>query len=531
MKNLIVGIALGIMVMMIVMDCGFCDDNKHKASICERCDSNSDCISVLSCEDLYNLDTGQSAGNYCIDRSDRVCRIGDDLIGKLPSSIMLSAAQEVINADESNAGNTITITAMVTVKSNVQSGKEVTFEITAKPAGSLASINPATAVTDANGEATTELSAGTVAGGIVIKGTVEDVSGEVTVTVAAGAPTGIVAVGSTEQYICCECKDFAVQLVDQFENAVHEAGVEVSITATTEAEYSITDPTITTNSNGRGIFEFCFVAEINDTATITAAITTPVTCSVNFLVTKRGDCLLETFLGEPAYRMNTLQTHPDLIRCEDLSCSNCIEDHTCNALGGPVIGSFFNPEIQSAIYNGNANIVFIYRGLTVGNWADTIVDGAIVGGLCGESFPGGPVNACSGVETEFFIDPEYYDTDTEELYLLFCGIPINNGNTEFEIETFYFPVFTDPDIVYLEACGVYGNMTVAANLETAGGVLSGAITEASLQDFFEELMPEMWGLVESMIGEPDTLCGVELAYSVRMNFTSVSVDLYLVPVP
>jgi len=104
----------------------------------------------------------------------------DDGVTPAQLKIELTAGPATISVAE-----TATIKAKVNKNGSVQIGKEVSFEVTSKPTDSSASVDPATSVTDANGEATTTLSAGTKAGEIVVKGTVDSESAEVTVAVTA----------------------------------------------------------------------------------------------------------------------------------------------------------------------------------------------------------------------------------------------------------------------------------------------------------------------------------------------------------
>ncbi|UCD84015.1 MAG: hypothetical protein JSU92_12115 [Deltaproteobacteria bacterium] len=91
---------------------------------------------------------------------------------------------EVTAAPGVSSGGTVIVTARVTAEdSTVQVGKEVSFEITTKPTGSAAAVDPATGTTDADGKAIGELSAGTVTGTIVLQATVEGESDSATIIV------------------------------------------------------------------------------------------------------------------------------------------------------------------------------------------------------------------------------------------------------------------------------------------------------------------------------------------------------------
>ncbi|UCD84008.1 MAG: hypothetical protein JSU92_12080 [Deltaproteobacteria bacterium] len=452
------------------------------------------------------------------------CDCDDDETNGCTQAMTLTAAQTSISADDSDAGSTVTITA------TLHCAGEVSFAVANDGCFTGASVSPATATAVADGDATTELTAGTLMGDIVVTATVGNLSEEVTVTVNPGVAAGLDVVDGIEQYICCECTEFAVQLVDAFGNAAPESAVDVTLTAESEDEIawiieeSEDTVTVATDAAGQGVFEVCYEGE--GELDITAAVTVPAS-TVGLTLTTRDYCDLGSFLeGQPAFRAVTLAMHADLVRCEDECCSNCIGDHTCNSMGGPVIGSFVNPELQGALDNGDANIIFVFKGLEYPP-DDLMVDAAVVGGLCGA--PAGPEMSCTGDETEFFVDPTFYDADTGNLNLMLCGLQVTDGASDMELGSLDLPFPADPEPVVLELCNLYASTTVSDDEETASGELSGSIPEVNLQNLVEAMMPGMWELAKSMIGEADTLCKGEPAYSVRMEFTSEIVELHELP--
>ncbi len=232
------------------------------------------------------------------------------------------------------------------------------------------------------------------------------------------------------------------------------------------------------------------------------------------------------FLGEPAFRVNALEIDEKRVRCEDPSCSNCKEDRSCNALGRIVAPATDLPTLVPP----DVNLIFIYRGLTKDNWTGTIVDGAIVNGLCG--IPDGPAT-CLGEETEFFIDPATYDPVTKELSLVLCDIPVTEGYTEIKVETLSLSFSTDPGPLSLELCNSVINGTVTSDLSRIIGELwTGAITEESLRDFVWYMLGDIVFImdpVRATFGVPDTECDSEPAYSFRAIFSATIVTLYEVP--
>lgn len=241
---------------------------------------------------------------------------------------------------------------------------------------------------------------------------------------------------------------------------------------------------------------------------------------------------LELFLGEPAFRVDTLQIDEELVRVDD--DPECMEDRSCNALGG-FVASMANPNLQMALDEGLANIIFIYRGLTEDNWeGPTDIICAAINGLCG--VPDAPAD-CEGGETEFYIDPAYYGPTPEQpnlgekdLHLVFKDITVTAGYTEVDVEELSLPFPIDDELVNLIACNLIASGTVEPDLSGfSDGLLTGAITEDSFAELVEEGIGIPWDFAKLFLGEPDTDCDGDPAYSVLMISTGIALTLYEVP--
>ncbi len=601
MKNLIIGILLG---MMVIIGCGD-DDSEPKAGICEMCNQDSDCEADLECEGLYDLDTGQPVGEYCIDGPTRVCKIGEGLAGldtkpiatasadlttgvapltvKFTGSVSegdapfsyewnfgdgessteqnpthiydtvgtftaaftvtdadgdndsnsvvikvvqltieLTATPTTINIDDSNAGTTITITAKVTAESSAQAGKEVNFEVFAKPAGSLASVDPAADVTDANGEATTELSAGIVVGEIVVKGTVGNVSDEVTVTVTTGAAAGVIK-GPIEVIICPTIGfTFTAQLADAFGNDVEQAGV--SVTFSTD-NGTLTTSTVTTDDSGQA------TAELSSLGASTAVVTATYINTVTFDPVTGGDPLLMPPTaaeieseGPPSFRTNTLIIDPDT---------------TNNKFG--LIGFLVNEDLDAAMKDGTVNLIYAARDLTKVTGTNPFMFVGVTG-LCGA--PEGDVVDCTGVETEYYIDPD--SLDDCDYPLIFTKGTVTDGALSVTLGELELSFPVEDEIIPLKLCDVEVAGTVTTGpWAIKGNKIDGSIANtcqagcASLSGFItvDELCilvdvalgPGMCELAKGLLGDPDGDCSGEDAYSMRLLFKANEVSLYEAP--
>lgn len=437
--------------------------------------------------------------------------------------IELTADKETISADDSFAGDTVTITAKVTKNVSVQAGKEVSFAVTTRPTGSLASVGPATNVTDTNGEAITTLSAGTVAGEVVVKGTVDNKSDEVTITVTAPTLAGIAAIGGIEQYICSDSRALTVQLIDVFGNEVKESGKEVTFSATTG---TISPVSVFTDSDGRATSVLIAPGLTIDDSVIVTATLTFNGSTVSFTLTRVAVPHLACFFGEPSFRLNTL----------------VIDGDTTNNEFGKM-ASDLNLLLQNVFDDGNINLIFVLKNLTEENRVGpTTVIWASLSGLCGA--PAGPATiSCTGTEVEFFIDPASYDSVTGEVKTWADG-NITDGNLSVISSGITMPVIPYYDIILeLPICDVDIAGTVNAQLtEIAGsmieetycpdgcGTIAGVITKEDFCDLIDSIMP---GFCEIIIFEygltTDTDCAGEPAFSVRMLYAGTSVTLYEVP--
>ncbi|UCD84039.1 MAG: PKD domain-containing protein [Deltaproteobacteria bacterium] len=599
MKKLIIGFVLG---MMAIVGCG--DEDEPKAGLCEMCNQGSDCKSDLSCDKLYNLETNLPVGEYCIDGPTRVCEIGGDLLGldsqpiaaasadltsgyapltvnftgsvsegNAPftyewdfgdsetsteqnpahtygaagaftvvftvkdadgdsdsSSVGIEAARlaieltidpATISADDSVA-STVTITANATGGGNVQEGKEVSFEVTAKPIGSLASVDPATDITDNNGEATTTLSAGTVIGEITVNGTAGGVTAEATVTVTAGTPAGIKAKEVNPiSVITCPTTGFTftAQLVDAFGNNVGQAGV--SVTFSTD-NGTLATPTVTTDDSGQAtaflILTGGVTAEVEATYANTV-IFDPVTGGDPLVIPpSAGEIVSE---GLPGFRTKTA-----IIDTNTIS----------NRLG--LISILVNEDLNGAVENGTINLLFSARLLVQVTGTNDIM---FVGftGLCGA--PGTDTAACTGTETNYFIDPASLDGCGYPL--MFAKSAVIDGGLLAALPEITLGFPAGGDVIELKLCGVEIKGTVTMDPWAIAGdrivdpycpggcaSLSGFLSKSELCKLVDlALGPGMCGLAVALLGNPDGECSGEEAYSLRMLFRANEVTLYEAP--
>jgi hypothetical protein len=471
--------------------------------------------------------------------------------------ISISVSQPIISADDvfgPPPHGPITLKAAITADGNLPAGpssRVVEFEVIYSPdPGALPLGTPTVAtITDENGIATTWIVAGglpTKAGPVIIKVTVPVCNDNATITVEPGLPvsgvTGLCAwderasaIGLTERDVCEEI-ELVVLLAkaDQFFNPIPTLPIVGETINFTSADVTPNPGTDATDANGlaRSVVDASGLTP-GSSAIVEASWTGTTTLTVDFTLTKVEVPHLACFLGEPAFRVDTLKISAELVRCEDLACSNCLADRSCNSLGG-LAASITNPELQAAVDEGEINLIYIYRGLTVDNLAGpTTVVGAAVNGLCG--VPYAPAN-CEGGEIEFFIDPAYYDPVTKELNLAFPTV-IEAGYTEVDVGTLSLPFPTDLGPVELTLCNLIVSGTVyEKNGELSGitgGLLTGAITEDSLKELIEKGMGMPWDLAKAVLGDSDTICTVygidKPAYSVRLESSAIAVDLYELP--
>jgi hypothetical protein len=154
--------------------------------------------------------------------------------------------------------------------------------------------------------------------------------------------------------------------------------------------------------------------------------------------------------------------------------------------------------------------------------------------LCG--VPDAPAD-CEGGETEFYIDPAYYGLTPEQpnlgekdLHLVFKDITVTAGYTEVDVEELSLPFPIDDELVNLIACNLIASGTVEPDLSGfSDGLLTGAITEDSFRELVEEGIGIPWSIAKLFLGEPDTDCDGDPAYSVRMISTGIAITLYEMP--
>ena len=438
-------------------------------------------------------------------------------------AIELTANPTSINADDSDAGDTITITA------TVKCGGSVGFEITKVPTGSAASLDPAAGVAVINGETTTELIAGTKTGKIVVKAMVDSESDEITVTVTAGAPVGIIE-GPVEVITCPTILfTFTAQLADAFDNAVEQA--DVSVTFDTDAGELVT-PTVTTDDVGQAT-----AGLISNSLTVgeEAVVTATYNITVTFDMVTGGDPLLipptaaeVVSGGTPSFRTNTLIIDPDT---------------TGNILG--LIGFLVNEDLDAAMKDGTVNLIYAARDLVTVSGDNEIMFVGVTG-LCGA--PAGPSTIpCTGAETDYYIDPASLDE---------CGYPlifakgtVTDGALSVSLGELSLSFPVEGDIIPLKLCDVEvaGKVTeepwaiagnkidgsVANTCQDGCASLSGFITKTELCKQIIFVLPPGPGECESMLrgllGDPDGECSGEEAYSMRLLFSANEVTLYESP--
>jgi hypothetical protein len=260
---------------------------------------------------------------------------------------------------------------------------------------------------------------------------------------------------------------------------------------------------------------------VGESATVRATLADPAD-SVDYTLTKVETAVLDTFLGEPGFRLQTLQLDGEGIRIDD--DPGCVAARTCNSLG--MAGDLANPEIEKAFTGGVANVIIVFRGLTKDNLADAVVDGAVFNGACGTA--DAPVT-CTGAETEYFVESGYYDADTREVTFSFCGIPIKDGHAEFLVESLSLPFPADPEPVTLTLCNLLITGTMDSEMtQISDMLLTGALSEAGLKVLVEALLGATmpWDMVVGLIGAPDTQCdNAEPAYSARFVANAVAVTI------
>ncbi len=429
-----------------------------------------------------------------------------------PVTIELTASLATINADDSNAGTTITITAEVT------GGSNVAFEVTEKPTGSTASV-PAAGVAVASGEAATELSAGTVTGTIVVTGTVGEVSAEAAVTVTAGAPAGIIK-GPIGVLPCPEPVKiaFPTQLVDAFDNPAPQAGVSVTFDT---SEGSLAKTTVTTDDIGQA------TAGLLLAEGLTAVVTAIYINGVTFDMVTGGDRLLippnaaEIELASPpSFRTNTAIIDPDT---------------TDNILG--LVGFLVNEDLDGAMKDGTVNLIYALGELeTVSGENDIMFIG--VTGQCG--VPGTVVN-CTGTQIEYYIDPGSLDDCNYPL--IFAKGTVTDGALSVSLGELILGFPVDDLVIELKLCDVEVAGKVKVDLsEITGDIvestycpggcasLAGFITEDELCALVDAaLEPGMCDLAKGLLGDTDGDCSGEPAYSMRLLFKANAVDLFEAP--
>ncbi len=396
-------------------------------------------------------------------------------------------------------------------------------------------------MTDGNAIATTWIVAGglsTKAGPVIIQAGIPDYIDKAMIVVEPGWSTTKVglcawdertsAIGLTEMDVCEEV-DLTVLLAyaDQFANPIPSLPISGEVITFTSASVSPNPGTDTTDANGlaRTTIDASGLSP-DDEVGVTASWSA---LNVPYTLTKTGVTHLACFLGEPAFRVDKLEIPSLLVRCEDVACSNCLDDRTCNSLGG-LAASITNPELQAALDEGEANVIFIYQGLTVDNLlGPTTVIGAAINGVCGVPYAPGD---CVGGELEFFVEPSFYDPVTKELNIAF-PTTIVAGYTEVDVGTLGFSFPTDLGPVELTLCNLIVSGTVYVDSgELSGienGLLTGAITEDSLRELIEKGMGMPWDLAKAVLGSYDTQCNGDNAYSVRLESSAIAVNLYEVP--
>lgn len=450
---------------------------------------------------------------------------GDD--GKkeevIPLSIELTAAPATINADDSNAGNTVTVTAKVTLDGSVQEGKEVSFAVTTAPTGSLASVAPATKATNVNGEATTTLSAGTIAGEVVVTGIVDsETQGTAAVTVTAGALVGIIKVSPVEPTtITKPCQPFVVQLADAYGNAVQQAGV--SVTFSTDMGMLATT-TVTTDDSGQAAAGLDSVSlgvgeEAEVVATYINTVTFDKVTGANIPIPPTPQEVEDN--DPPSFRTTTAIIDPD---------------STDNKLGwtAPVV----NAELNKAVQDGTVNLLYAAIDLEKVTGTNDIMFVCFTG-LCGA--PAGPITPCTGAETDYYIDPASLDD---------CGYPliftegqVIDGKLSVSIEKISLGFPYQQEMFELTACNIDIEATVTKDPswtivgDKEGGTycpegcasLSGFVKKAEFCATVEKLIGLPCETLEGLLGETDGECAGEEAYSVRLLDLAEEVFLYKSP--
>jgi hypothetical protein len=471
--------------------------------------------------------------------------------------VVLSIGQPTISADDVEEAEPIPLTAAVIAHgySFPPGGSRVVeFETIYSPdPGALPLGSPTVAAMtyEKNGIAVAWIVAGgmpTEAGPVIFQAEVPVDIDKAMIEVLPGAAvsgvTGLCAwneraslVWPTDREVCEEIElTVLLAKADQFANPIPTLPVSGEpITFTSSTTTVTVNPTVTTDADG-------LARAIVDASGLTTGQKVIVTASwdgedVDFTLTKTGVTHVVCFLGEPAFRVDKLEIPQELVRM-DVN-PTCTVDRSCNSLGG-LAASMTNPELQAALDEGEANITFIYKGLTVDNVVGpTTVIGSAINGLCEVPYARAD---CEGGELEFFIDPSYYDPVTKELNLAFPTVVDDKSYTEVDVGTLSLPFPTDLGPVNLILCNLIVSGTVNTDLSgITGGLLTGAIVEGfedpdnpeSLSDLVESGMGMDWELAKAVIGEPDTECTVDGvdrdAYSVRLESTAIAVDLYEVP--
>lgn len=338
---------------------------------------------------------------------------------------------------------------------------------------------------------------------------------------SAAGQTSIIAVGSTEKYVCGDSLNLLVQLVDKFGSGV--SGKEVIFTV--ESGTVTLDPTeMVTDADGMATTSVDTTdLGVDESATVKATLT-GTGSTVDFTLTKVN------FLGEPAFRLNTMVFDGDIAN---------------NELGK--LAFAFNPIFQFDVDNGNINQIFVLKDLTKENWlGPTTVIWAALNGLCGA--PAGPsTTPCTGDETEFYIDPISYNPGTGEVRTWADGNIAEGDLTVISPGiTLVTPVYGV--ILDIPICDLNIAMTVEAQLtEIAGsrieatycpdgcGTIAGAITKANFCKIYDKFMHPMivgsscQDVIDLLGLNLDTDCAGEPAFSVRMLYAGTSVTLYEVP--
>lgn len=238
---------------------------------------------------------------------------------------------------------------------------------------------------------------------------------------------------------------------------------------------------------------------------------------------------LGCFLGEPAFRLNTLIID---------------EDTTDNELGK------LSFQLNPALDLQSVNNIFVLKDLSEENRAGpSTVIWAALSGLCGT--PDGPATTpCTGAETDFFIDPISYDHITEEVKAWTDG-NITGGNFSVIASgiTLAYPVgyavggAMDIQLCDLEIAGtvneqlseIAGSRIESTYCPDGCGTIAWSITKEDFCEVFNHspimyIMPySCQDLIDDGGLVPDTECAGEPAFSVRMLYTGTSVTLYEVP--